>query len=203
MVFLMELGDKTQLMSFMLASRYRAPLKVFIGVITGLASVTLIGVVIGLLLKEALDLSLISPLIGLVFVLIGLYIMIKVLKSDPDEEFTCPVPELKCPHKDEECPGPDTCSTYIKEYRSRGAFKNSFVLSFAAELGDKTMLMTVGLTTQLDFGGVLFGAVLALATVNFAGVFLGDKIAKILPGRTMELIGAGLFIITGILIFLF
>ncbi|MFW9990669.1 MAG: TMEM165/GDT1 family protein [Candidatus Odinarchaeota archaeon] len=203
MIFLMELGDKTQLMSFTLATRYRSPLKVFGGVIAGLAAVTVMGVIAGLLLKETLDLTVLGPLIGLLFILIGIFVLVKALRSvGSEEEFICPIPEPRCPNHGDECLGKQKCELYIKEVLSKGAFKNSFVLSFAAELGDKTMLMTIGLTTQLDFTGVLVGAVLALAVVNFTGVFLGDKIAKIFPGKAMELVGAGLFILTGVLIML-
>jgi len=201
MVFLMELGDKTQLMSFTLASRYRSPLKVFGGVITGLAVVTVIGVVIGLLLKETFDLAILSPLIGVIFVLIGLLMIIKVLReAGSEEEFACSIPEARCPNHGGECLGAHECSTYIKEVLSRGAFKKSFALSFAAELGDKTMLMTVGLATRLPAEGVLVGAILALGLVNLTGIFLGDRIAKILPARVMETLGSLLFLIIGLLI---
>ena len=50
-VFLMELGDKTQLTAFALGLKYRAPVKVFMGVIVGLFGVTIIAVILGVILK--------------------------------------------------------------------------------------------------------------------------------------------------------
>ena len=50
-IFLMEMGDKTQLTSFTLAVHYQSRRKVFLGVITGLSAITLFGVVLGFILK--------------------------------------------------------------------------------------------------------------------------------------------------------
>ncbi|MHA1167640.1 MAG: TMEM165/GDT1 family protein [Candidatus Hodarchaeales archaeon] len=201
MVFLMELGDKTQIMSFSLATRYKSPVKVFGGVITGLSLVTLIGVAIGLLLKNTLDMSSIKPFIGLIFIISGLFFLVSSLRRKNEEnEFECPIPTLRCPNPAGRCDSPEKCSEYIHEVISKGAFRNSLILSFLAELGDKTMLMAIGLTTQVDITGVITGAIAALAAVNLIGVVAGDRIARFLPQDKLELIGTVLFIITGMMI---
>lgn len=204
MVFLMELGDKTQIMSFSLATRYKSPYRVFGGVITGLSLVTLIGLIIGLLLKRTLDMSSIKPLIGVIFIVSGIIFLINSLRRKNKEgDFECPIHVIKCPNPSGKCESLENCKVYRQEVLSRGAFRNSLILSFLAELGDKTMIMVIGLTTQVDITGVLIGAIAALAAVNLIGVVAGDRIARFLPQDKLELIGTGLFIMTGLMIIWF
>ena len=78
----------------------------------------------------------------------------------------------------------------------------TFGMIFLAELGDKTMIMAVGLSTQVNIVGVMIGAIAALATVNLIGVIAGEWITRILPRDKLEFLGAGLFVLTGYLIIL-
>jgi putative Ca2+/H+ antiporter (TMEM165/GDT1 family) len=70
-------------------------------------------------------------------------------------------------------------------------------------LGDKTMIMALGLATTYDPIGVFIGALLALTLVNGVGVFVGDKVAARIPRQKLVIISGLLFIIMGILIFWF
>ena len=68
-VFLMELGDKTQLTAFALGLKFRAPVKVFMGVIVGLFGVTIIAVILGVILRSTVDIQLLKPIISVLFIL--------------------------------------------------------------------------------------------------------------------------------------
>lgn len=202
-VFLMEMGDKTQLAAFTLSVRYRSPMKVFLGVIAGLSGVTLIAVGIGLFIRETVDVEFIKPGIAFLFVLGGLVILIKEIRSQQDQSrLICPVSLNLCQKPREKCQEVDTCEIYKSEVIQKGAFIKSLTLMFFAELGDKTMLMGAGLVTQFDPLGVFMGALAALTLVNGLGVFLGEKMANRIPKRQLGLLSGFLFIGTGILVVL-
>ena len=95
------------------------------------------------------------------------------------------------------------CEIYLDNTVRKGAFLKSSLFMFVAELGDKTMIMSLGLATTYEPVGVFTGAILALIIVNGFGVFAGDKIAKIIPKQTLAYASGILFIIMGILIILF
>lgn len=204
LVFVMEMGDKTQLTAFVLSMRYRSPLKVFMGVLTGLTGVTIIAVVIGLILKNTFDLQILKPLIAAVFLLSGLFIIVTEIKNRNNRTIKiCPVSLDSCDKLRENCPDMENCELYLDEKIRKGAFIHSASFMFLAELGDKTLLMGIGLSAQFDPIGVFFGALFALSLVNGIGVFLGDNIAKKIPRTIVGTISGVIFLVTGMIIFLF
>ena len=203
-VFLMELGDKTQLTAFALGLKYRAPVKVFMGVVVGLFGVTFIAVILGVILKSTVDIQLLKPIISILFILGGIVFLVNEVKTKNEEEIhICPVSMDLCDHPREECPEMDDCDIYLDNTVRKGAFLKSSTFMFLAELGDKTMIMSLGLATTYNPLGVFIGALLALAVVNGIGVFAGDKIAKYIPKRTLAFASGFLFIIMGLLILIF
>jgi putative Ca2+/H+ antiporter (TMEM165/GDT1 family) len=97
----------------------------------------------------------------------------------------------------------DQCDLYLDNTIRKSAFVKSASFMFFAELGDKTMIMALGLATTYNPIGVFIGAVLALTLVNGIGVFAGDKIAARVPQEKLVIFSGLLFIIMGILILLF
>lgn len=77
LIFLAEMGDKTQLMSMALAAEYRKPVWVFVGAVTALAVVTLIGVVFGEALTRVIPARRIHQLAGLLFIAFGILMLLK------------------------------------------------------------------------------------------------------------------------------
>ena len=203
-VFLMELGDKTQLTAFALGLKYRAPVKVFMGVIVGLFGVTIIAVILGVILKSTVDIQFLKPIISVLFILGGIVFLVNEFKAKNDIEIhICPVSLDLCDHPREDCSEMDNCDIYLDNTVRKGAFLKSSTFMFFAELGDKTMIMSLGLATTYNPLGVFIGALFALAIVNGIGVFAGDKIAKYIPKRTLAFASGILFIIMGFLILLF
>lgn len=201
LVFLMELGDKTQLAAFALSLKYRDPKRVLIGCFIGLMGVTIIAVVLGILLGETIDFEILKPGIGLIFILGGLFLLFnKLRKNSPNETHICPISLELCNKPRENCPEVSKCEIYLKGVVQKGALSGSMIFMFLAELGDKTMLSGIALTTQFDPIGVFIGALLALTIVNSFGIFFGEKISKKLPTEKIELFSYFLFILVGILL---
>ena len=77
----------------------------------------------------------------------------------------------------------------------------TFGLLFVAELGDKTQLAVITLTSKHQRPWAIFlGATLALALVTLLGVLAGQAIARIVPADVLQKLAAAAFIVIGILI---
>lgn len=202
-VFIMEMGDKTQLTAFALSMKYRSPLKVFFGAFFGLTGVTIIAVIIGIIMKNTIEVSFLKPIIGILFILGGLIFLFIQFRKHHDRPIKiCPVDLEFCNKPHENCPDMQHCDIYLKTIIQKGGFIGSFSFMFLAELGDKTMLMGVGLATQFDPWGVIFGAVFALSLVNGIGVYAGEKLATKIPRDKIDIICGLLFILLGLVILL-
>jgi putative Ca2+/H+ antiporter (TMEM165/GDT1 family) len=203
-IFLMELGDKTQIAAFALSARFRRPKMVFAGVLAGLALVSLIAVLIGSLLRDNLPSNVLSWLVGAGFIFIGILTILNAQKPSPTpEEFIdqCPIPEEDCPNHKQACMSqPEECPIYIAEVLGKGAFSRSFTIIFAAELGDKTWITVLVLATQFDPVSVLLGGIAALAAVNGIGIILGQHLAERVPKRKLNIIVGVSLLLVGLMI---
>ncbi len=77
LIFLAEMGDKTQLMSMALAARHQKPLLVFAGAVSALAVVTLIGVLVGEALTRVIPPHRIHQLAGVIFIAVGVLMLLR------------------------------------------------------------------------------------------------------------------------------
>ena len=77
LIFIAELGDKTQLMSMALACQYRKPVWVFIGAASALVIVTLIGVSCGSLISRVIPTQRIHQMAGAIFIIFGALMLFK------------------------------------------------------------------------------------------------------------------------------
>lgn len=199
-VFLMELGDKTQIASFALSARFRRPLTVFAGVISGLFLVSIIAVILGSFLREIVSSKILSWLVGGGFLIIGTISILNARKPTISvEEFfsQCPIPKENCPnHKEASMCQKEECPVYVSDVLGKGAFSRSLAIIFAAEIGDKTWITTLVLAAQFDPIGVLIGAMVAFAFVNGIGIILGQRLAERIPKKKLDIaIGVSLIII--------
>lgn len=208
-VFIMELADKTQIASFTLTVRYKSRKKVIIGVISGLIAVTIIGVSLGIILKQSFDFNLLKPIIVLLFCGGGGWILLSYFKKEKDKDTEevelCPVSLGKCAKSIEErqnCKNLNECHIYINEITARNAVIKSFIFIFLAEIGDKTMLTAMTLSTIPDSNplGVFLGSSLALVIVNLSGIYFGEQITKFKISEYLDLICGILFVTIGIVI---
>jgi putative Ca2+/H+ antiporter (TMEM165/GDT1 family) len=169
-IFVAELGDKSQLMAMTFALRHRWWV-VLAGITVATTAVHLISVAVGHYLGAALPTHLLGLLGGVAFVLFGLW----TLRGDSlsDDEAT-------------------------RAQRSTApaffAVTSAFLL---AELGDKTMLATVTLAADHDWVGVWIGSTLGMVAADALAIVVGALAGKHLPERAIQLAAAGLFLFFG------
>ncbi len=169
LVFVAELGDKTQLVALGFGARYRlAP--VLAGVVAAYATTNLLSVVVGGLLGAALPTRAIGLGGGVLFLGFALW----TLRSDGEEV-------------DEE----DTTG-------DRSVFWSVAVAMFVAELGDKTMLATATLAAQGNPVLVWLGATIGIILSGTLGVLLGRAFGARLPERATRIGSAVLFAAFGL-----
>jgi putative Ca2+/H+ antiporter (TMEM165/GDT1 family) len=174
-IFVAELGDKSQLMALTFATRYRA-VPVLIGLTIATAIVHLISVTVGAVLGLALPTRALSFVAAIAFFGFAAW----TLRGD---ELT-----------DEE---------QGKAERSNGsaifAVGGAFML---AELGDKTMLATITLATDHGFLGTWLGSTVGMVAADALAIALGAQLAAHLSARTIKIGAAALFAIFGVLLLL-
>jgi putative Ca2+/H+ antiporter (TMEM165/GDT1 family) len=170
-VALAEVGDKTQLLSLVLAARYRKPIPIVLGVLVA----TLLNHAgaggIGTLLANVLSQNVLNWAVVASFVLMAGWILVPDKFDDDD----------------------------LKESKqSAGVFMTTAVTFFIAEMGDKTQIATVALAAQFhDFFGVVSGTTLGMMLANVPAVYFGSRFADRLPAKTIHIIAALIFAVLG------
>lgn len=168
---LAELGDKTQLLSLVLASRYRFA-HVFLGVLFATASLQLLAVSAGSISRALVSPLAVKIIVGTLFLIFGLW----MLRTVGDET----VEEKKAPRF--------------------GPILTTFVAFFLAELGDKTQLATAALATRYSAAlQVWLGATAGMLLVNTVAILVGNRLSTGFSQRVVK-IGAGLLFIVFALI---
>jgi len=169
-IFLAELGDKTQLTAMALATRYPWK-KIFVGIAAAFALLNLGAVLIGKLLFAVLPIFWIKLVSGGLFLFFGITTLRAY--SGGEEE------------------GPKRAS-------ARGPILTAFLMILLAELGDKTQLVTTSLAAQHNAPLAVFtGSTLALWSVSLLGIFLGRQLIRVIPLATIHKAAAVLFLIFG------
>ena len=172
-IFLAELGDKTQLTAMALAVRY--PWKhVFIGIAVAFATLNLGAVLIGKFLFAFLPLFWIQLVSSALFLVFGVATL-RGKGFDPGEE-----------------------AAEERRFGGRGPAMTAFFMILLAELGDKTQLVTASLAAQHDAPLAVFaGSTLALWSVSLLGIFAGRQLTRIVPLTYIHKAAGCLFLIFG------
>ncbi|MCH8542117.1 MAG: TMEM165/GDT1 family protein [Alcanivorax sp.] len=166
-----EIGDKTQLLSFALAQRYRAPWLILSGVLLATLLNHGLSVWLGAAVAQLLPHNLLVWLLGGSFILLGVWMLI------PDKEES------------------------VENGRRWGAFTAAFVLFFLAEIGDKTQVATVALAARFpeDYWAVLSGSTLGMVAANVPVIWLGARLTNPVFETWAHRISAALFILLGLI----
>jgi putative Ca2+/H+ antiporter (TMEM165/GDT1 family) len=170
-IFVAELGDKSQLMALTFATRFK-PVPVLIGITAATALVHLVSVGIGYGLGATLPTGWISLIAGLAFLVFGAWTLCGDQLTDDEK------------NKAERTTGSAILAV-------GGAF-------FLAELGDKTMLATITLATQHGWFGTWLGSTLGMVAADALAILVGRLLGKHLPERVIKYGAAALFAIFGI-----
>lgn len=171
MVFLAEMGDKTQLIAMMFATRYPWP-KVMLGIFFASVANHLLAITAGHYLNGLINQDIIQLATAVIFILCGLLMF---WSSDDDEESS---PILK----------------------NRGIVLTVFTVFFLGEFGDKTQLAAFTLAAQTggSIWLILAGTTSAMLAASAIGIFLGTVLQKYCKGAWLKYLGALLFIGLGL-----
>ncbi|MHA1932404.1 MAG: TMEM165/GDT1 family protein [Promethearchaeota archaeon] len=192
-LFLGELGDKTQLIVFNLTLEYEKSYKVGIGATLGFALIVSIGVIIGSIVTQFIDLSIIAFLSGVLFVIMGILEVPKIRKLYLERKVNEDNSTITASSSDIDNSNEKITSLLSK--LKKNAYLAGFFFIFIMELGDKTQILTVTLTSVYSSPvEVWLGSFLSLITLAWMGVFLGAIIAKKVPKLYLAVISAIIFI---------
>ncbi|MFW9866894.1 MAG: TMEM165/GDT1 family protein [Candidatus Thorarchaeota archaeon] len=194
LLFLGELGDKTQLIVFNLALEYKKFYKLGIGITLAFALLVSIGVFFGAIITKFLPLFLISIISGIVFLIIGFLEALNLRRLYLQKKSIQENNEISKNLEKEA----DIQQKYSK--LKKNPYLAGFIYIFLMELGDKTQLLTISLSAIFPPTEVWLGSFLALISVAWIGIFLGALIARKVPKFYLKLISTLIFIIVGILI---
>lgn len=168
-VAIAELGDRTQLIAFMLAVRYRRPWPILAGMLLATLAAHALAGIVGRTFGALLTPGLVDGVVGLGLVAMGVW----ALKAD-------------------------TVDGAIA-VKNRGAFVATLVTFFIAEMGDKTQIATAALAAGYpNLFAVIAGSTAGLMAVNVPAVFLGKELEKRLPMRAIHVGAAILFGVLGV-----
>ena len=171
-VALAEMGDKTQLLSLVLAARFRKPWPIALGILVAtLVNHALAGAV-GSWVTELLGPDVLRWVLGGSFIAMALWMLIPD-KLDEEEAETKP---------------------------RFGVFAATVVAFFLAEMGDKTQVATVMLAARFDaWASVVAGTTLGMMLANAPVVWFGDRITRKVPIRAVHVVGAVIFLVLGVI----
>jgi len=195
-LFIGELGDKTQLIVFNLALEFEKFYKVGIGATLGFAVIVTIGVFFGAIITELIPLFIISIASGLIFIIIGL-LETRSLKKLYLSRKNKVIAEINS--KSNENSEEIAKSKFMR--LKKNPYLAGFGFIFLMELGDKTQILTISLASLYGLPiEVWIGSFLALITVAWMGILIGSVIAKKVPKFYLKLISVLIFIIVGIIV---
>lgn len=170
LVALAEMGDKTQLLSFLLAARLRRRWAIIFGIlIATLLNHALAGSV-GYLLAGWIPRNALIWITGLAFIGFGLWTL-----------------------------HPDALQGDLR-LRGAGPLLATVIAFFVAEMGDKTQLATIALAARFRAPvQVVLGTTLGMMLANIPAVWLGERLAQRVPMTALRIVAAVLFLGMGIL----
>ncbi|MBQ5940683.1 MULTISPECIES: TMEM165/GDT1 family protein [unclassified Massilia] len=169
-VALAEIGDKTQLLAFLLAARFRRPLPIVFGIFVATIFNHAFAAAVGALVSELLGPNTMRWVLGLSFLGMAAWILV------PDEI------------DDEE--------TSLARH---GVFLTTLIAFFVAEMGDKTQVATVALAARYEsMAAVVAGTTFGMMLANVPAVYFGERIANRVPVKLVHGIAAVIFAVLGI-----
>ena len=170
-VALAEIGDKTQLLAFILAAQFRKPVPIILGILIATLANHALAAALGLSVAALIEPQTLRWVLGLSFIAMAIWILI-----------------------------PDRLDEDDAKLARFGVFGTTLIAFFIAEIGDKTQVATVALAAQYQsIVLVVAGTTLGMLIANVPAVILGDRIAGSLPVHLVHRIAAAIFALLGLL----
>ena len=169
-VALAEIGDKTQLLAIVLATRFKRPLPIILGILVATLANHFLAALIGEQAAAFLDGQWFRYLIAVSFIAMAAWTLI-----------------------------PDTFDDENPRPARFGAFVTTLIAFFLVEMGDKTQIATIALGAQFKSALlVTAGTTLGMMAANVPAVLLGNELIKRVPLATVRIAAALLFLAIGL-----
>jgi len=169
-VALAEIGDKTQLLAFILAAKFKRPLPIIFGILVATIANHAFAGALGAWITTVLGPETLRWVLGVSFIVMAGWTLI-----------------------------PDKFDENEAKLTRAGVFVTTLVAFFLAEMGDKTQVATIALAAQYHaFFSVVAGTTLGMMIANVPAVLVGDKLAHKLPVRLVHGVAAAIFAVLGV-----
>ena len=171
-VALAEIGDKTQLLAFILAARFKKPLPIILGILVATVINHGFAGALGAWITSTISPEVLRWVLGASFIGMAIWTMI-----------------------------PDKIEEEETQIAQRfGIFGATFITFFLAEMGDKTQIATVAMAAHYTEPlMVVIGTTLGMLIADVPAVFAGDKLANKIPMKLVHSIAAAVFALLGVL----
>jgi len=170
-VALAEIGDKTQLLTLVLAARYKKPWPIVAGIFVATLVNHGIAGAVGAWLTMAIGPDAMRWILGISFIAMAAWMLIPDKLDD------------------------DTGASR----KVGGVFVTTTVLFFLVEIGDKTQIATIALAARFDsLMAVVMGTTIGMILANAPVAFFGEALAKRLPVRAVHIVAALVFAALGV-----
>jgi len=170
-VALAEIGDKTQLLAFLLATRFKKPVPIIAGILVATILNHALAGALGAWITAVLSPEVLRWILGLSFLGMAVWTMI--------------------PDKIEE--------EEMQVARKFGVFGATLITFFLAEMGDKTQIATVAMAAHYPNPVlVVIGTTLGMMIADVPAVFIGDRFAARIPMKLVHGIAAAMFAVMGL-----
>ena len=170
-VALAEMGDKTQLLSLVLAARFKKPWPIVAGILLATLLNHALAGAAGAWVMAAVGPTVMRWVLGLSFIAMAVWMLIPD-KLDADE---------------------------VKASRGLGVFAATTWAFFLAEMGDKTQIATIALGAQYEpLFAVVIGTTLGMMIANAPVVFFGEAITRRVPIKVVHAVAALIFAALGV-----
>jgi putative Ca2+/H+ antiporter (TMEM165/GDT1 family) len=165
-----EIGDKTQLLSLVLAARLRRPVPIIVGILVATLLNHAVAGALGTWILALLGPQATRWVLGLSFIAMAAWALV-----------------------------PDTLGDVTTPASRWGAFGTTALAFFLAEMGDKTQVATVALAARYDaLAAVVAGTTLGMMLANVPVVLLGERATRRVPLRLVRVVAASIFAALGI-----
>jgi putative Ca2+/H+ antiporter (TMEM165/GDT1 family) len=170
-VALAEIGDKTQLLAFILAARFKKPLPIVAGILVATLLNHGMAGALGAWITAMLSPEILRWVLAASFLGMAVWTLI-----------------------------PDKIEEEETQVAQRfGVFGATLITFFLAEMGDKTQIATVAMAAHYPNPVlVVMGTTLGMLVADVPAVFAGDKLASKIPMRLVHAIAAGIFALLGV-----
>ena len=169
-VALAEIGDKTQLLSFILAAKFRKPWPICFGILVATLFNHALAGALGAWITSVLGPETLRWILGISFIAMAGWMLI-----------------------------PDKFDENDAKFAKAGVFVTTLIAFFLAEMGDKTQIATIALAAQYQaVVPVVLGTTLGMMIANVPAVILGDRIADRMPVTIVHRVAAAIFLVLGI-----